>query len=278
MLQASHGRHHDALEEFNAAEQLGSRLVDSHALASQVTGWALATQARTGMPGEARARLAALDDERAASGEVGNARAAICLAEGDPAAALSAVRVVLDGTAPVFGYVTLAEAHLLAGLAHRELGDQSAANQSVERALGLAERDRLILPFAMTSARELLEAFPRHGTAHGALIAVILDTVNGSFATPAKDVAALAEELSPSELRVLRYLPTNLSRPEIAAELSVSVNTIGTHLRRIYAKLGAENRATAVQRARELRLLSIGRTPRTPCRLPPVSQHHQSHH
>jgi LuxR family transcriptional regulator, maltose regulon positive regulatory protein len=278
MLQASHGRHHDALEEFNAAEQLGSRLVDSHALASQVTGWALATQARTGMPGEARARLAALDDKRAASGEVGNARAAICLAEGDPAAALSAVRVVLDGTAPVFGYVTLAEAHLLAGLAHRELGDQSAANQSVERALGLAERDRLILPFAMTSARELLEAFPRHGTAHGALIAFILDTVNGSFATPAKDVAALAEELSPSELRVLRYLPTNLSRPEIAAELSVSVNTIGTHLRRIYAKLGAENRATAVQRARELRLLSIGRTPRTPCRLPPVSQHHQSHH
>jgi hypothetical protein len=59
---------------------------------------------------------------------------------------------------------------------------------------------------------------------------------------------------------VLRFLPTNLSRSEIAAELSVSLNTIGTHLRRIYAKLGADDRSAAVQRARELRLLSAERT------------------
>ena len=59
---------------------------------------------------------------------------------------------------------------------------------------------------------------------------------------------------------MLRYLPTNLSRPEIAGELSVSLNTINTHLRRIYAKLGSDDRSAAVQRARELRLLSAGRT------------------
>jgi LuxR family maltose regulon positive regulatory protein len=59
---------------------------------------------------------------------------------------------------------------------------------------------------------------------------------------------------------VLRYLPTNLSRPQIATELSVSVNTIGTHIRSIYAKLGAEDRSAAVHRARELRLLSSART------------------
>jgi ATP/maltotriose-dependent transcriptional regulator MalT len=64
----------------------------------------------------------------------------------------------------------------------------------------------------------------------------------------------------PSELRVLRYLPSNLSRPQIATELSVSVNTIGTHIRSIYAKLGAEGRSAAVHRARELRLLSTVRT------------------
>jgi LuxR family transcriptional regulator, maltose regulon positive regulatory protein len=69
-----------------------------------------------------------------------------------------------------------------------------------------------------------------------------------------------AEELSLGELRVLRYLPTNLSRPEIASELSVSVNTVNTHVRSIYAKLGARDRSSAVQRARELRLLSAGRT------------------
>jgi FixJ family two-component response regulator len=49
-------------------------------------------------------------------------------------------------------------------------------------------------------------------------------------------------------------------KPEIAGELSVSVNTVSTHLRRIYAKLGANDRSAAVRRARELRLLSVGRT------------------
>jgi LuxR family transcriptional regulator, maltose regulon positive regulatory protein len=63
---------------------------------------------------------------------------------------------------------------------------------------------------------------------------------------------------SPSELRVLRYLPTNLSRPEIAGELSLSVNTVNTHIRNIYAKLQAQDRSSAVQRARDMRLLSAG--------------------
>jgi LuxR family maltose regulon positive regulatory protein len=258
-LHAGRGHHHEALEEFSAAEHLQSQLEGSHALANQVTGWMLATQARLGLPGEARVALAALDDERANSGEIRNARAAICLTEGDPAGALSALADVLDGTAPVVGYVTVVEAQLLAGLAHRALGDQRAANQAAERALALAEHDRLVLPFMMMGARELLEALPRHETAHTALLIDILDIVHGA-SPPAKDQSPSpqTEELSPSELRVLRYLPTNLSRPEIAGELSVSVNTVSTHLRSIYAKLQASDRSSAVQRARELRLLSAG--------------------
>jgi LuxR family maltose regulon positive regulatory protein len=261
MLQACRGRHHEALEEFSAAEHLGSQLTDSHALANQVTSWLLATQARLGLPGEARACLAALDDERASSGEIRNARAVICLAEGDPAGALGAVQDVLDGTAPVLGYVTVVEAQLLAGLAHRELGELRAANQAAERALALAESDRLVLPFAMTGSRELLEALPRHETAHAALLADILDVLHGSSpAAKEQPPPPDAEELSPGELRVLRYLPTNLSRPEIASELSVSVNTVSTHVRSIYAKLQVRDRFSAVQRARELRLLAAGRT------------------
>ena len=58
---------------------------------------------------------------------------------------------------------------------------------------------------------------------------------------------------------MLGYLPTNLSRPEIATELSVSTNTVSTQIRSIYAKLGVRDRSSAVQRARELRLLSAGR-------------------
>ncbi len=207
-----------------------------------MTGWLLATQARLGMTGEARAALAALDDQRASSGEISNADAVICLAEGDPAGALAAVADVLDGTAPVLGS-TVMEAHLLAGLAHRELGDQRAASQAAERALALAEADRLILPFAMTGSAGLLEALPRHETAHAALLADILDVPHGSSpAAQEPSWSPPADELSPGELRVLRYPPTNLSRPEIAGELSVSPNTVNAHIRSIYAKLGVGDR------------------------------------
>ena len=261
MLQAAQGHQQEAFEEFSTAEQLGSQLAGSHALSNQVTGWLLATQARLGQPGQARACLAALDNERAGSGELRNAAAAIWLADGDPAAALDAVRPELDGTAPVIGYVTVVEGQLLAGLAHRQLGDQHAASQAAERALALAEPDNIILPFAMTGAGGLLEALPRHETAHAALLTSILDVIHGVPRAPRERAAAPpAEELSPSELRVLRYLPTNLSRPEIASELSVSVNTVSTHVRNIYAKLQARDRSSAVRRARELRLLSAGGT------------------
>jgi DNA-binding CsgD family transcriptional regulator len=106
----------------------------------------------------------------------------------------------------------------------------------------------------MTGAWELPEALPSQGTSRTALVAGILGPIRGG--ATAQPTPKLAEELSASELRVLRYLPTNLTRPEIAAELSVSLNTVSTHIRRIYAKLGAADRSSAVQRGRELRLLS----------------------
>ena len=260
-LHAGRGRHREALEELHAAEHLASQLAGSQALASQMTGWLLAAHARAGLSDQARTLLAALEDEQASSGEIRNALAVICLAEGDPAGALGALHDVLDGTAPVLGYVTVVEAHLLAGLAHRELGDQRAANQAAEQALALAESDRVILPFAMTGSAGLLEALPRHQTAHAALLADILDVLHGSSPAAKKQSSSPPpEDLSPGELKVLRYLPTNLSRPEIAGELSVSPNTVSAHIRSIYAKLGVRDRSSAVQRARELRLLAAGRT------------------
>ena len=172
--------------------------------------------------------------------------------------------VCWNGTAPVIGCVTVVEAQLLAGLAHHELGDLRARNQAAERALALAESDRLVLPFAMTGSRALLEALPRHETAHAALLADILDVLHGSSPAADQPPPPDAEQLSAGELRVLRFLPTNLSRPEIAGQLSVSPNTVSTHIRSIYAKLGVRDRSAAVQRARDLRLLSAGRNPLNP--------------
>jgi LuxR family maltose regulon positive regulatory protein len=109
----------------------------------------------------------------------------------------------------------------------------------------------------MNSAAELLVVLPRHQTAHGALLADVVDLLRGAppLSTD-RELLSQIEELSTSELRVLRYLPTNLTRPEIARALYVSVNTVNTHMRNIYSKLGAHDRSSAVQRASELRLLS----------------------
>jgi LuxR family maltose regulon positive regulatory protein len=66
----------------------------------------------------------------------------------------------------------------------------------------------------------------------------------------------VSEPLTDSETRVLRYLPTNLTAPEIAGELWLSVNTVSTHTRHLYAKLGVHSRHEAVHRARALGLLA----------------------
>jgi LuxR family maltose regulon positive regulatory protein len=213
------------------------------------------------MTGPARAALAALDGRPAGAGEIRNAAAAILLAEQDPAAARRELRVVLAGDAPVLSYLTQVEAHLLDAFACRDLGDERGCQAAAEEALNLAEPDRLILPFAMTGAWQLLETAPRLGTSHAALVADILDAIrSGPPAGLSRPSLMPVEALSRSELRVLRYLPTNLTRREIAGELSISLNTVDTHIRRIYAKLGAADRTAAVERGRELRLLSVGRT------------------
>jgi LuxR family maltose regulon positive regulatory protein len=72
---------------------------------------------------------------------------------------------------------------------------------------------------------------------------------------------ALAEPLTHSESRVLRYLPTHLTASQIAGELYVSVSTVKTHMSHLYAKLGSHRRTEAVDRARALGLLAASSHP-----------------
>ena len=104
------------------------------------------------------------------------------------------------------------------------------------------------------------------------LLEAIADDLSGDPALPAELAGLLAgvkrsapppagplwpsEPLTQSETRVLRYLPTHLGTPEIAAELFVSANTVKTHLQHLYRKLGAHSRREAVQRARAIGLLA----------------------
>jgi LuxR family maltose regulon positive regulatory protein len=262
MLHAGRGQHQSTLEAFEAAGQAQSRLTGVHALAPRIAGWLASTQARLGMRDRARATLAAFSGGPEQMSAIGTAHAVISLAEGDPAAALTVLRDVRDPTPPVAPSFTLVEAHLLAGISHLRLGERAAAAVAAEAALATAEPDRLMLPFVVAEAADLLDALPHHQTAHGALLADVVDLLRDASAPSTAEPQG--EELSPSELRVLRFLPTNLTRPEIARELYVSVNTVNTHVRSIYSKLGARDRSTAVRRARELRLVSTGRPRKSP--------------
>jgi LuxR family maltose regulon positive regulatory protein len=152
---------------------------------------------------------------------------------------------------------TLLEAWLLQALAEQASGEQRAASQALDRALALAEREPFRDAFLLNgpAVRELLELQAQLGTAHPALLEVLLDGIGDHAPSGA---AALAEPLTESEQRILRYLPTMLSNAEIGAEVFVSLNTVKTHLRSIYRKLGASGRADAVERARRLGLLPAG--------------------
>jgi LuxR family transcriptional regulator, maltose regulon positive regulatory protein len=179
------------------------------------------------------------------------------LAQDNPHEAIAALAPVLDGSAPLPWPAWLAQAFLLEAIAHDMLGDPAAADNALERALDLAEPDGVLLWFLLHPAPGLLERHARHRTAHAALIADILSLLAGHQPSPPPaGPQPPLEALSDSEIRVLRYLPTNLTGPEIAAELYVSPNTVKTHMRHLYAKLGTHRRREAVARARALGLLA----------------------
>ena len=135
------------------------------------------------------------------------------------------------------------------------------------------------------SAPGLLQRHARHSRSHAGLISQVLNLlagqepaspvggvggwvrgIRGSGAPPAEAAEpetpgqgsggrGLLEPLSASEIRVLRYLPTNLTAHEIAGQLYLSVHTVKTHIRHVYSKLGAHGRREAVERARHHGLL-----------------------
>ena len=144
---------------------------------------------------------------------------------------------------------------VLRALAHQTLGDIPAALACLERALTLAEPEGYVRVFIDEGPpmASLLRAAAKQGTARNyvrRLLAAVNETEHDS---PVKQ--ALIDPLSERELDVLRLLGTELDGPDIARELVVSLNTVRTHTKNIYAKLGVNNRRAAVRRAAELGLL-----------------------
>jgi len=259
VLELARGRVADALAAFQAAERQAGRVSAPHQLIARARAWQLYALIRLGDTTRARQAVAGLSDLDREHGEIRVALAALHLAQNDPGAVEAALAPVLDGTMPVVGgEAWMVHAFLLAARAREAAGDSAAADDALERALDLAEPDGALLWFVLYPVPGLLGRHTGHRTAHATLIAEIQGLLAASERGPlaASRPQPLLEPLSNSELRVLRYLPANLTAPEIAAELSVSQNTVKTHLRNLYAKLGTHRRADTVARARSLGLLA----------------------
>jgi LuxR family maltose regulon positive regulatory protein len=142
---------------------------------------------------------------------------------------------------------------ILLALAHRSGERRSDATSSLAQALTLAEPEgyaRVFLDEGAPMITLLREVSARDavGEYAGRLVAAS----SGGIEVPVG--RGLVEPLSERELDVLRLLRSELDGPDIARELVVSLNTMRTHTKNIYAKLGVGNRRAAVRRADELGL------------------------
>ena len=258
LLEAARGWNAEALNAFRSAERLGEQLVGSHLLTARIPGHLIRTLTRLGETDHAEAVLARLDDSARGLPEIRIAAAALRLAREDPEGAAGVLAPVLSESAlTVRPQVWPVQALVLEAIIRDALGDPARSESALEQALDLAEPEGLLVPFLLYPAPGLLERSRRRRTAHLAMVAEILDLLNARSPVRRDDAAELSRgPLTESETRVLRYLPTNLSAPEIAAQLTVSLNTIRTHMRHLYTKLGVHSRAGAVERARALGLLA----------------------
>jgi LuxR family maltose regulon positive regulatory protein len=258
MIELARGRYPEALAAIQTAERLGALLVTEHTLARRGKSHLLQALVRMGETRRVEHVLAEMDGAVRDSGEIRVAVAALRLAQDDPEAAMVALAPVIDGSVPLTNaHLWEVQAFLLDAIARDALGDAGAARRALERALHLAKPEGLLYPFLADPAPELLERHRRHGTAYAALIAEILNVLAGRKPVQRPgEPQHLREPLSQAETRVLRYLPTKLSAPEIADQLYLSVNTVKTHMRHLYDKLGVHRRHEAVEQARALGLLA----------------------
>jgi len=255
VLELAHGRDADALAAFQAAERLAGPLAAPNLVVTAMRAFLVQTLVRLGETERAEQAIAGLGEQERERGELRMALAGLRLTQDDPHAAIAALAPVLDGSAPLVWPNWLAQAFLLEAIARDALGDEDAAGRALERALDCAEPDGALLWFLLHPVPGLLQRHARHRTSHAALIADILSLLAGNRSAPPAGPPPL-EALSDSEIRVLRYLPTNLSMRQISSELYVSHNTVRTHITHLYGKLGTHTRAEAVVRARALGLLA----------------------
>jgi LuxR family maltose regulon positive regulatory protein len=148
------------------------------------------------------------------------------------------------------------EIRVLEALAFHAQGDSTGALEALEGAIDDAETEGYVRVF--TAEGHLMVALLKEAAKRGVApvyVAELLAAAGGA-SPPSPKEQGLVETLSERELDVLRLLGSDLSGPDIARELMVSLNTLRTHTMNIYMKLGVNSRRAALRRAQELGLSS----------------------
>jgi LuxR family transcriptional regulator, maltose regulon positive regulatory protein len=209
--------------------------------------------------GDAASALEAAGQAGPGSLEAAAAQAHAWLAAGDAQAARNSLAGYRERAETVPDHVRL-EAWLVTARISYAAGDRADGRRSLQRALRLAEPERLRLPFVLERAwlRRVLRADPD-------LALVYRDLLEPDLVSPAREPApppgedpappVMLEPLSGREREVLRYASEMLDTTEIAAVLFISVNTVKSHLKSIYRKLAVTHRGEAVRRAKQLQIL-----------------------
>ncbi len=213
---------------------------------------------------------AAADDIRAAlttaerSGPDTSPEAAVTLARawvtaGDGENATRALAPALAAGSGAPGRVRL-QAWLVDARLSYDSGNRARGRRSLVSALRLAEPEQLRLPFTLerTWIEPVLQRDPALARAHQQLLGPGLTSPGpapASQATTAQAAPVIVQQLSERERDVLRSMSAMLTTPEIASELYISINTVKTHRKNIYRKLGATHCGEAVRRARQLGLI-----------------------
>jgi LuxR family maltose regulon positive regulatory protein len=217
---------------------------------------------RAGHYGRARAILRIVEEGAhgdRASGRL--LRGGLLITAGDFTAALAAVQPCLDDTVgPAAGGVTRHErisGLLLAALAHRRLGSVDEAARLVERALALAEPDSAYRVFldGGTAVRSALTVLVPPTSRHARFAGRILERFDAQAPRPGGAPEQASVPLTDSERAVLCFLPSQMTNEEISQALFLSINTVKTHLRSAYRKLGVGSRREAIARGRRIGLL-----------------------
>lgn len=181
--------------------------------------------------------------------------ARVMLAQGQLGKALALLERLLHGAEHGGRTGSVLEILVLRALGHQSHGDSQQALTSLTRALVLAEPEGYVRLFvdAAPGMTALLRAVAEQGTtpAYVGRLLSARDTPHDQATAKQRAVDPLSER----ELDVLRLLGTDLSGPEIARELVVSLHTVRSHTKSIYAKLGVNTRRAAVRQAGELHLL-----------------------